>query len=95
MPPSTVNPPPRWLVHLGQSLTRPTLLRGTARQVAWAEALRRTRLASARYQAPALVDAFLAIEAASWWSDQAVRVFTLRLPEDTPRRCPHRGGELD
>jgi hypothetical protein len=93
-----VNRPPSWLVQLGQSLGKWPPLRGTSKQVFWAERLRRDRLAVARHRAPKLVDALVPIEDAVWWistrdtpldslswprRDQVVRIFVVQLPQET------------
>jgi hypothetical protein len=65
---TTANPPPPWLVAIGRNAPPgPVPLRGSAKQVAWAETIRKTKLTTARVRAPHLVGALKVIEFSGWW----------------------------
>jgi hypothetical protein len=60
---TTANPPPPWLVTIGRNAPPgPVPLRGSVKQVAWAEAIRKVKLATARVRAPHLVAALRVID---------------------------------
>jgi hypothetical protein len=62
-----VRPPP-WLIEVAAGHTGPPVpLRGTPRQIAWAERLRSSRLAFCRRRAPELVGILSTITDATWW----------------------------
>ena len=103
----TIQPPP-WLAELSASApARPVPLRGTGKQVSWAEGLRKTRLTVARSRGEtALLNVLLIIEDSTYYiCNKAVPMAELPWPvpeqiartgrAPTPSACPHCGEPLD
>lgn len=100
-----VRPPPSWLISAARAApSRPVPLRGTAKQVAWAESIRRDRITYARARAgPPIVAVLGIIEDSTWWiANRDTPLVDLDWPSPDqiaasvrqPTICPHCGRSL-
>jgi hypothetical protein len=94
--PTASNGPPTWLEEAAAGYEgKPVRMQGTAKQVAWAESLRSTRLAGCRRRAPGLVPVLSIVRDATWWiANDKVSLDELAWPAPEQVEMPRHAASL-